>query len=617
MDDERPAKDESLMQDGELTLRVDRQNASLGDLANDRPPIAAMTVEGARRAGRASLSVEARRSDLALKAAPLDARRAELSENGPDAALVERAARVRAGRATSETNAPESAEPDRADGPRRPPSPAVGADDATDEPDAIPTLGSGRLRVGVGQRIRDALAAPVSSQLASEAASLAEPGVRRDDDAVAEARAFTSPDRARRVVGRAASRKLARHDKKWRKQATKAEAHRAKHHKLRAMRSERKARKAARNADKWMAVRHRTTIRGSLSMLLKIALPVVLATCLALCMLVGLAMCSAVQRRGTWSELSASENAVALYLLAHELDETHTAAIMGNMRWESGGNVGDEYRTGSVEAGSGAGHGLCQWSFGRWAKLEEYAGAIHRPWTDINVQLDYLWTEYSNDPVASPYASYQWSTDVYTGETYNHEDFEAENDLHECVRRFRAHFERADAALAHDDKRIEHAERYFAILMSSPDGVGGLGQDYASATAAQRNVVNSAYATPFAGDGLCATWITYSFATAGLPAPGGNACDMARAWWCSSTNRDDLKVGMVVAVESSPYGIGQIYGHVGLYIGDNKVMHNSSSLMGNAPNGCQISDLDDWIAEYEFGCKARWGWALGVNLEEG
>lgn len=609
--------------DEQSALRVNRENASRAGLSRTAPPIDAFAADSQARRGRNGLAAESGAADLALRAAKLDARAAggggrDTPETGAKTAIFQK---TQLGGAVFARSDAMDDEPSEAGGWKD----ATGHADAADLAERATECAGGAngrrsavFRQSFGQRLRDAMARPVSEELAADAAKLVEPGTRRDRDAQDTARAYTSPDRARRALGRSASRRLARHDKAWRKHATKAEAHRAKGHKLRSLRSQRKARKAARKADRWMAVRHRTTIRGSLGLVLKIAVPMTLATLLILAMLVGLAMCSAGTRRGTWSDLSASENAVALYLLAHGLDETHAAAIMGNMRWESGGSVGNEFNVGSVEdGGSGAGHGLCQWSFGRWSQLQAYADSMHRPWADVNVQLDYFWTEYCNDPVAMPYASYQWSTDVYTGETYNHLDFEAEAELHECVRRFRAHFERANVALAHDDKRIAHAERYYAILTSSPDSIGGLGQDYASATADQRTVVNAAYSTPFVGDGLCATWVTYAFGNAGLPAPGGNACDMARAWWCSSTDRDDLKVGMVIAVERSPYGLGQIYGHVGIYIGDGKVMHNSSALAGNAPNGCQISGLDEWIAEYEYGCKARWGWALDIDLAKG
>lgn len=136
------------------------------------------------------------------------------------------------------------------------------------------------------------------------------------------------------------------------------------------------------------------------------------------------------------------------------------------------------------------------------------------------------------------------------------------------------------------------------------------GQEYQSATAAQKHIVDTAYETPFAGNGLCAAWVSRVFRNAGQPYPGGNAnsYNMTRA-------SGGLKVGMVICVQHSPYGSdGWAYGHIGIYLGDGKVMHNESSRTGNASNGCTITDLDTWKANYEHQCTAYYGWANGIDL---
>ncbi len=63
----------------------------------------------------------------------------------------------------------------------------------------------------------------------------------------------------------------------------------------------------------------------------------------------------------------------------------------------------------------------------------------------------------------------------------------------------------------------------------------------------------------------------------------GNACDMCRAY-CTSTNVRDLKVGMIIADVSHPGtgDAGRLYGHVGIYIGDNKVISNEGLLPSRA-----------------------------------
>lgn len=130
---------------------------------------------------------------------------------------------------------------------------------------------------------------------------------------------------------------------------------------------------------------------------------------------------------------------------------------------------------------------------------------------------------------------------------------------------------------------------------------GGNGQEYNAADAEQKAIVDACRQTPFVGQGLCATWVSRVYSNAGWTYPWGNACDM---YWnfCSSSARSDLEVGMMIAVPHSPYGAdGWTYGHVGIYIGDNKVMHNASSL--------QITDLDAWISEYRCSSEpVKWGY---------
>src|SRR3712207_5961907 len=86
---------------------------------------------------------------------------------------------------------------------------------------------------------------------------------------------------------------------------------------------------------------------------------------------------------------------------------------------------------------------------------------------------------------------------------------------------------------------------------------------------------HAAYITPSPGAGWCAMWVSQVYQNAGLGFIGGNACDMYRNYTFTS-DRSKLKVGMLVAVESSSSGstAGLTYGHVGIYIGDGKVIDN-------------------------------------------
>lgn len=134
----------------------------------------------------------------------------------------------------------------------------------------------------------------------------------------------------------------------------------------------------------------------------------------------------------------------------------------------------------------------------------------------------------------------------------------------------------------------------------------GSGQDYSSASAAQKRVVDSCYYTASPGQGWCAAWVSYVFSNAGFGSVWGNACDMYNSW-CTSSNKSDLQVGMIIAVSThSLTYAGAIYGHVGIYIGDDQVMHNIGPIA--------TYSLNQWISTYGTTVTPRWGWANGINL---
>ena len=132
--------------------------------------------------------------------------------------------------------------------------------------------------------------------------------------------------------------------------------------------------------------------------------------------------------------------------------------------------------------------------------------------------------------------------------------------------------------------------------------VGG-GQDFKSASAAQQNIVRACHYVPSPGNGYCAMWVSQVYYAAGQPYPGGDACDMY-ANWCRSSNKSDLKVGMIVAVSTHSHTIaGRIYGHVGIYIGGGQMMDNIGYI--------RTIGVDEWIAFYGTTVTPRWGWANG------
>ncbi|CAI3505977.1 CHAP domain-containing protein [Enterococcus cecorum] len=142
-------------------------------------------------------------------------------------------------------------------------------------------------------------------------------------------------------------------------------------------------------------------------------------------------------------------------------------------------------------------------------------------------------------------------------------------------------------------------------LIMANGGIGG-GKEYEASTEIQKRIVNAAYITPSPGAGWCAMWVSQVYQNAGLGYLGGNANDMYRNFTFTS-DKSKLKVGMLVAVESSSSGgtAGLTYGHVGIYIGDGKVMDNIGVV--------RVTTLDDWIATFCQHHPVGYGFPPNVN----
>ncbi len=142
-------------------------------------------------------------------------------------------------------------------------------------------------------------------------------------------------------------------------------------------------------------------------------------------------------------------------------------------------------------------------------------------------------------------------------------------------------------------------------LIVSNGGIGG-GAEYEASEDVQKRIVDASYITPSPGAGWCAMWVSQVYQNAGLGYIGGNANDMYRNF-TYTTDRSKLKVGMLVAVESSSSGseAGRIYGHVGIYIGDGKVMDNIGIV--------RVTTLDDWINSFCRHHPVGFGFPPSVN----
>lgn len=313
------------------------------------------------------------------------------------------------------------------------------------------------------------------------------------------------------------------------------------------------------------------------------------------------------------------ESQVASFFREKGLDDLQIAAIMGNMYAESGMNPGSEEGGGT----NANGIGLCQWTNGRHTNLVNYAKAVGKSWTEVQVQLDFFWDHdswgywsrsYTIRSEHGPDGSENRSLDPVGGTRVSGSKraFLASTDLKDAVRQFCYGWE--GAGIPRLKVRYEAADRYYELLTNPSDGDGDHGSgtgapQIAGASARQQTVVNMAYATPSPGQGWCAAWVTNVFRGAGVGYFGGNACDMCRSW-CHSSNRNDLKVGMIIADVSHPGtgSAGLTYGHVGIYIGNNRVMSNEGPIT--------VKSLDSFIKFYGAGTGCKWGWIGGIDLSK-
>ena len=127
---------------------------------------------------------------------------------------------------------------------------------------------------------------------------------------------------------------------------------------------------------------------------------------------------------------------------------TAAAAAMGNIYGESG------FRTDAVEHGSGIGFGLCQWSYERRTRLEQYAKSKGKSASDVDLQVEYLMAELKPGGGCSGYAKYQFGGHEGERNTWMHS-----SSIEDATTAFCAGFERP--SVPRNEARIAAAKRYY------------------------------------------------------------------------------------------------------------------------------------------------------------
>ena len=149
------------------------------------------------------------------------------------------------------------------------------------------------------------------------------------------------------------------------------------------------------------------------------------------------------------------------------------------------------------------------------------------------------------------------------------------------------------------------AAQQLAQQMQQQGGVPVSGPVEITGSGPLASVVRACYTTPSPGTGLCAAWVTYVFANAGVGSFYGNADDMYYAW--CRTSPSNIQPGMIIAVNTSPSSAaGRIYGHIGIYIGNGTVMDNIGYI--------RTTSLSYWVSYYSALATPLCGWLGGVAL---
>lgn len=295
------------------------------------------------------------------------------------------------------------------------------------------------------------------------------------------------------------------------------------------------------------------------------------------------------------------ENAatIAIYLHNKDVDNVHIAAILGNIEAESGFNFG------SIEESNSIGHGICQWSFGRWSGtkgLANYSMHCGKVWTDPSVQLDFLWGEMTGQGSAA-----DWGVNVQ----FNWGAFLQCSDIEDATGYFMIKFERPNAndSINHfSSRRLPNAKSYLEILNKNNSGsTAAGGEDYDKANPAQKHVADVAGScnTLGSGAGYCQEWVEKVYRACGYTNIGYCCCATGgwEKWGVSSSS--EIPVGAMVFGHSyGPVGGGchSDWGHVGIYIGDGNVASNVG--------GIRVESLDSWVGTYGY---RGWGWPVALK----
>lgn len=305
--------------------------------------------------------------------------------------------------------------------------------------------------------------------------------------------------------------------------------------------------------------------------------------------------------------------------------DEQVAGIMGNIWGESG------FRPDAIEGGSGEGHGLCQWSFGRKENLKLFAESRGKDWSDVDIQIEFLLGELNSSGGADGYARYQLMNKNYGGVLYPADSLENAKTVEEATKAFCFCWERPNEQVIFDRTkysniyaRIEAGEGYYdqyhGMILS-----GGNYQDGAD----ESNGIIGRFTSGITGR-------TFTIYDQNSPAIGlENLCNQATAASIASGYRGtktemdvvehskEVSIPSDVFLLSTPKGTNEFFETYGLNAEINAYSYSVNNIRSYLMNGGYIAIWFDGEAvgkngsRYSISKSCHWVAILGYRNENG
>lgn len=317
------------------------------------------------------------------------------------------------------------------------------------------------------------------------------------------------------------------------------------------------------------------------------------AALLAALLFGGLGSCVACAALGgkapTAMALTGNEATIARLLLDAGLSKTSTAAIVGNMRQESGCDP-------TARQSGGPGRGLLQWEEGgsRFEALCSLAAQEGKDWTDLETQIAFMFSEAPDtfDSYSPMYHEYPSGAVAGLGQYMSYEDWKAIEDLDWATEAWERVFTRGSQPEM--DKRKEYAREIYAALSG-----GGSALTWALAVAADDSIGYSwGCARPDEYD--CQGFVKAALRQSGEDVSWSYTGDMAQGLLIAGYAQHDYIESELQSGDILLYHFdgsdGTYEGHAAIWVGDGTIVEAINDFDGVAGDsgGMEIRVGPNW-----------------------